>query len=92
MASSTVINVPTRALLADETKGYFVRWLTNLNIKRNLTSMFINKYLPYIQSALSEVSLSALKQLIKYACTLMYTEINYSNQVEPLVGKNSLIL
>ena len=45
--SPIVINVPTRALLADETKGSFVRLLANLNIKRNLASMFLNKYLPY---------------------------------------------
>ena len=43
--SPIVINVPTRALLADETKGSFVRLLANLNIKRNLTAMFVNKYL-----------------------------------------------
>ena len=45
--SPIAINVPTRALFADETKGSFVRLLANLNIKRNLTSMFLNKYLPY---------------------------------------------
>ena len=45
--SPIAINVPTRALLTDETKGSFVRLLANLNIKRNLTSMFLNKYLPY---------------------------------------------
>ena len=48
MTSPIVINVPTRALLADETKGSFLLWLAKLNIKRNLTSMFVNKYLPYI--------------------------------------------
>ena len=48
MTSPIVIYVPTRALLVGETKGSFVRWLANLNIKRNLTSMFVNKYLPYI--------------------------------------------
>ena len=47
MTSPIVINVPTRALLAGETKGSFDRWLANLNIKRNLTSMFVNIYLPY---------------------------------------------
>ena len=45
MTSPIVIDVPTRALLASETKGYFVWWLANLNIKRNLMSMFVNKYL-----------------------------------------------
>ena len=33
------INLPTRALLADETKGSFVWWSANFNIKRSLTSM-----------------------------------------------------
>ena len=47
MTSPIVINVPTRALLPGEAKRSFVRWLVNLNIKRNLTSMFVNKYLPY---------------------------------------------
>ena len=47
MTSPININVPTRALLDAETKGSFVRWLINLNIKRNLTSMFVNRYLPY---------------------------------------------
>ena len=46
MTSPIVINVPTRVLLAGETKGSLVWWLANLNIKRNLTSMFVNKYLP----------------------------------------------
>ena len=45
--SPIVIYVPTRASLVGEIKDYFVRWLANLNIKRNLTSMFVNKYLPY---------------------------------------------
>ena len=31
------INVPTRASLAGERKCSFVRWLVNLNVKRNLT-------------------------------------------------------
>ena len=35
ITSPIVIKVPTRALLAGETKGSFVRWLANLNIKRN---------------------------------------------------------
>ena len=42
-------NVPTKALLAGETKGYFVWWLANLNLKRNLKSMFASKYLTYVK-------------------------------------------
>ena len=47
MMSPIVISVPTKTLLVSKTKGSFVRWLANLNIKRNLTSTFVNKYLPY---------------------------------------------
>ena len=38
-----VINVPTRGLLAVETKHAIAQWLANLNIKRNMMSMFVNK-------------------------------------------------
>ena len=34
VTSPVVINVPTRGLLAVETKNSFVVWLANLNIKR----------------------------------------------------------
>ena len=47
MTSPININVPTGALLDAETKASFVWWLANLYIKRNLTSMFVNRYLPY---------------------------------------------
>ena len=50
MMSPIDINVPTRALSDTETKGSFVPWLENLNIKRNLTSMFVNRYLRYMKS------------------------------------------
>ena len=43
VTSPIVINVPTRGLLAVETMHAIVRWLVNLNIKRNMTSMFVNK-------------------------------------------------
>ena len=43
VTSPIVINVPNRGLLAVETIHVIVQWLTNLNIKRNMTSMFINK-------------------------------------------------
>ena len=43
VTSSIVINVPTRGLLAVETIHAIVQWLANLNIKRNMTSMFVNK-------------------------------------------------
>ena len=43
VTSPIVINVPTRGLLAVETMHAIVRWVANLNIKRNMTSMFVNK-------------------------------------------------
>ena len=43
VTSPIVINVPTRGLLAVETMHAIVQWLVNLNIKRNMTSMFVNK-------------------------------------------------
>ena len=59
ITSLIVINVPTRTLLAGQTRGCFVPCLVNLNIKRNLTTMFVKKYLPYsfgkINTSLFEV-------------------------------------
>ena len=43
VTSPIVINVPTRGLLAVDTMHAIVRWLANLNIKRNMTSMYVNK-------------------------------------------------
>ena len=43
VTSPIVIKVPTRGLLAVETMHAIVQWLANLNIKRNATSMFVNK-------------------------------------------------
>ena len=61
ITSPIVINVPTRTFLAGQTRGCFVRCLVNLNIKRNLTTMFVKKYLPYsfgkINTSLFEVKL-----------------------------------
>ena len=37
------INEPTRGLLAVETMHAIVQWVANLNIKRFMTSMFVNK-------------------------------------------------
>ena len=48
LVTSPVIYVPTRALLAVETMHAIVQWLENLNIKRNMTSMFGNKKYRYI--------------------------------------------
>ena len=43
VTSPIVINVLTRGLLAVETMHAIVQWLTNLNIKRNMTPIFENK-------------------------------------------------
>ena len=48
--SLIVINVPTRGLLAVETMHAIVQWLANLNIKRNMTSMFVNKKHRYTEN------------------------------------------
>ena len=50
VTSRIVNNMPTRTKLAVETITSFVPWLENLNIKRNVTSMFVNKkYRYYMQ-------------------------------------------
>ena len=51
VTSPTVINVPTRGLFAVETTHAIVQWLENLNIKRNMTSMFVTKKHRYTQLA-----------------------------------------
>ena len=43
VTSPIVINVPTRGLLVVETMHAIVQRLVNLNIKRNMASMFVNK-------------------------------------------------
>ena len=43
VTSPIVINVPTRGSLAVETMHAVVQWLANLNLKRNMTTMFVNK-------------------------------------------------
>ena len=43
VTSLIVINVPTRDLLGVETMHAIVQWLANLNVKRNMTSIFANK-------------------------------------------------
>ena len=43
ITSSIVINAPNRGLLAGKTMHAIVQRLENLNIKENMTSMFVNK-------------------------------------------------
>ena len=47
VTSPIVINVPTRGLLAVGTMTSFVQSFANLNIKRNLMSVFVNKKYRY---------------------------------------------
>ena len=54
VTSPIVINVPTRGLLAVETMHAIVQWLANLNIKRNMTSMFLNKKHLYTVAGVSD--------------------------------------
>ena len=61
VTSPIVINVPTRGLLAVETMHAIVQWLENLNIKRNMMSMFVNKKHRYINERIGrEDKLSAI--------------------------------
>ena len=64
MASPIDTNVPMRALLAGETKGSFARLLANLNVKRNLTSVFANRYLSYfVLNYFSKLGVKVFSQL-----------------------------
>ena len=47
LVTSPIVIVPTRTQLAVETITSFVPWLANLNIKRNVTSTFVNKKYRY---------------------------------------------
>ena len=52
VTSPIVISTPTRGLLAVETMHAIVQWLKNLNIKRNMTSLFVNTPVVYLYSQL----------------------------------------
>ena len=60
VTSPIVINVPTRGLLAVETMHAIVQWLSNLNIKRNMTSMFVNKKHRYTRCVHSTLYLNRM--------------------------------
>ena len=53
VTSPIVINVPFRGLLAVETMHAIAQWLENLNIKINMTSMFVYKKYRYLASCLA---------------------------------------
>ena len=50
-----VINVPTRGLMAVETMHAIGQRLENLNTKRNVTSMFVNKKHRYMELTLLNI-------------------------------------
>ena len=64
VTSPIVINVPTRGLLAVETVLTIVQWLENLNIKRNMTSMVVNKKHRYRPFPSSLVPLSKCETIL----------------------------
>ena len=63
VTSPIVINVPTRGLLAVETMHAIVQWLANLNIKINMTSMFVSKKHRYYRPETTEISLGRASEL-----------------------------
>ena len=79
VTSPIVINVPTRALLAVETKNSFVLWLANLNIKK----LFINSEYRYIWQfftcSLLLFFVSSLLSLAEY-CSVMLSLRKASKQ------------
>ena len=77
VTSPIVINVPTRGLLAVETMHAIVRWLANLNIKRNMTSMFVNKkhrYSNFVQFYLAKTTFDCAQ------APLLWKNICYSSK------------
>ena len=72
VTSPIFINVPIRGLLAVETMHTVVQWLENLNIKRNMTSMFVNKKHRY------KMEKSFLGRLLCLLCLAVAQEINHA--------------
>ena len=68
--------MPTRGLLAVETMHATVQWLENLNIKRNMTSVFVNKkhVIDYQNPILFESTLTNDKIALKY--TILFLLMN----------------
>ena len=64
--SLIIIMVPTRGLLAVDTMHAIVQWLANLNIKRHITSMFVNKNIAIIRGPLQTNFLSNTRKTVKY--------------------------
>ena len=79
VTSPIVINVPTRGLLAVETMYAIVQWLANLNIKRNMMPMFVNKKHRYKSTGPSE-------QCLYDSPVSMWCEVNRILVTLPWVG------
>ena len=69
--------MPTRGLLAVETMPAIIQWLANLNIKRNILSMFVNKKHHYLLQNVNGVPradyiiCSAAKNVYKKECQIL---------------------
>ena len=81
VTSPIVINVPTRGLLAVETMHAIVRWLANLNIKRNITSMFVNKKHRYASPVRARIDKSRNRGRKRYGKVKMITLYTPSQRV-----------
>ena len=88
--SPIVINVPTRGLLAVETMHAIVQWLANLNIERNMTSMFVNKKHRYYCNEITyqTLTIASLKSLQLFSVTLSIVKGSRKFGV----GENKLVL
>ena len=76
VTSPIVINVPTRGLLAVETMQTIVQCPENLNIKRNMTSMFVNKKHRYNDPLIEFLYWSLiLAPLLTRFCPLMHESL-----------------
>ena len=74
VTSPIVINVPTRGLLAVETMHVIVQRLENLNIKRNMTSMFVNKKYRYTTTC-KQITWVWSQRFARGANTLIWTTL-----------------
>ena len=83
VTSPIVINVPTRGLLAVETIHAIVQWLANLNIKRNMTSMFVNKKHRYFVLLVRNCLASMLDYIVMQMRTIN-REKGYSPAIDAL--------
>ena len=60
LTSPTVINVPTRASLADQTKGFLFLWLAHLNNKNTVCKQIPSLLVPYTMAPVT-VTMTSLQ-------------------------------